>query len=152
MLTQTHKTRVAVSTKRITVLLADDNRLLRAEFRKILERQIDLEVVGEAKNGLEAVAMVKKLRPAVVLMDVAMPLLNGLQSTCQILKIAPDTKVLVLSAHSDEAYIIEAVKSGARGYLIKQTAADNVCSAIRQVQKGNRCFSPSIPSRLHKPR
>lgn len=152
MAIQAHKNRVALSTKRITVLLADDNRLLRAEFRKILERQIDLEVVGEAKNGLEAVAMVKKLRPEVVLMDVAMPLLNGLQSTCQILKIAPDTKVLVLSAHSDEAYVVEAVKSGARGYLIKQTAADNVCSAIRRVQKGNRCFSPSIPNRLHSPR
>ncbi len=152
MVIQAHNSRVESSTKRITVLLADDNRLLRAEFRKILERQIDLEVVGEAKNGLEAVAMVKKLRPAVVLMDVAMPLRNGLQSTCQILKIAPDTKVLVLSAHSDEAYVIEAVKSGAMGYLIKQTSADSVCSAIRKVHKGNRVFSSSIPSRLHKPR
>ncbi len=85
-------------------------------------------------------------------MDVAMPLLNGLQSTCQILKIAPDTKVLVLSAHSDEEYVLEAVKSGAMGYLIKQTSADNVCSAIRSVQKGNRVFSLSIASRLHKPR
>jgi DNA-binding NarL/FixJ family response regulator len=152
MVIQAQNNRVALFTKRITVLLADDNRLLRKEFRKLLEREIDLEVVGEAKNGLEAVAMVKQLRPAVVLMDVAMPLLNGLQSTCQILTIAPDTKVLMLSAHSDEAYVIEAVKSGARGYLIKQTAADNVCSAIRQVQKGNRCFSPSIPRHLHKPR
>jgi YesN/AraC family two-component response regulator len=87
MVTQAHNGCVALSMKRITVLLADDNRLLRAEFRKILERQIDLEVVGEAKNGHEALAMVKKLRPAVVLMDVAMPVLNGLQSTCQILKI-----------------------------------------------------------------
>jgi DNA-binding NarL/FixJ family response regulator len=150
MVIQAHDTRVASSTRRITVLLADDNRLLRAEFRKILERQIDLQVVGEAKNGLEAVAMVKKLRPTVVLMDVAMPLLNGLESTCQILKIAPNTKILVLSAHTDEAYVIEAVKSGAMGYLIKQDAADSVCSAIRKVQKGKRCFSPSIPIRLRK--
>jgi DNA-binding NarL/FixJ family response regulator len=152
MVSHARDNRVALSTKRITVLLADDNRLLRAEFRKILERQMDLEVVGEAKNGLEAVTMVRKLRPAVVLMDVAMPLLNGLQSTCQILKIAPNTKILVLSAHSDEAYVIEAMKSGAMGYLIKQSAADSVCSAIRKVQKGKKCFSPSIPSRLHKPR
>jgi DNA-binding NarL/FixJ family response regulator len=150
MVSQAQINRVTLSTRRITVLLADDNRLLRTEFRRILERQGDLQVVGEAKNGHEAVAMVKKLRPAVVLMDVGMPLLNGLQSTCQILKIAPDTKVLVLSAHSDEAYVTEAVKSGARGYLIKHTAADNVCSAIRKVQKGNRCFSPSIPRHLHK--
>ncbi len=138
--------------KQITVLLADDSKLLRAEFRKILERQVDLKVIGEAKNGLEAVSMVKKHRPAVVLMDIAMPLLNGLQSTCRILKVAPDTKVLVLSAHSDEAYVIEAMNSGAMGYLIKQNSADSVCSAIRKIQKGSRYFSPSIPDRLHKRR
>jgi DNA-binding NarL/FixJ family response regulator len=137
--------------KRITVLLADDNRLVRREFRKILELEDDLEVVGEAKNGHEAVALVKKLRPALVLMDVAMPLLNGLQATCQILKAFPSTKVLILSAHSDEAYVVEAVKSGAKGYLIKPTAANNVCAAIREVHKGNTFFSPSIPKHLHKP-
>jgi DNA-binding NarL/FixJ family response regulator len=139
-----------VKEKRITVLLADDSAVVRSEFRKILKLEDDLEVVGEAKNGQEAVALVKKLRPALVLMDVAMPLLNGLQATCQILKTHPATKVLILSAHSDEAYIIEAVKSGARGYLIKQTSADNVCEAIREVHNGNTFFSPSIPGRLHK--
>src|SRR5580700_9642090 len=91
--------------KRITVLLADDNRAVRKEFRKILEHEDDLAVVGEARNGHEAVAMVKKLRPALVLMDVAMPLLNGLQATCQILKAFPATKVLMLSAHCDDAYV-----------------------------------------------
>ena len=136
--------------KQITVLLADDNRVVRKEFRKILELEADIEVVGEAKNGHEAVAMVKKLRPALVLMDIAMPLLNGLQATCQILKAFPITKVLILSAHSDEAYIVESVNSGAMGYLLKQTSADNVCHAIREVQKGNTFFSPSIPKRLHK--
>ena len=136
--------------KRITVLLADDNRVVRKEFRKILELEADIEVVGEAKNGYEAVAMVKKLRPALVLMDVTMPLLNGLQATCQILKAFPATKVLMLSAHSDEAYIANAVNSGAMGYLIKQTSSNNVCHAIREVQKGNTFFSPSIPIRLHK--
>jgi DNA-binding NarL/FixJ family response regulator len=123
--------------KRITVLLADDNRVVRREFRKILEREDDLEVVGEAKNGRQAVAMVIKLRPALVLMDIAMPLLNGLQATRQILKAAATTtKVLMLSAHSDDAYVEEATNSGAMGYLLKQTAADSVCSAIREVQKG----------------
>ena len=145
--------------KRITVLLADDNVVVRKEFRKILELEDDLEVVGEAKDGNQAVAMVKKLRPALVLMDVTMPLLNGLQATRQILEIVPllrthsrppVTKVLMLSAHSDDAYVVEAVNSGAMGYLIKQTAADNVCTAIREVHKGNTFFSPSIPKRLHK--
>src|ERR1039457_1270876 len=98
--------------KRITVLLADDNRVVRRAFRKILEREDDLEVVGEAKNGRQAVTMVKKLRPALVLMDLAMPLLNGLQATRQILKAVPATKVLMLSAHSDEAYVKEAAWQG----------------------------------------
>jgi DNA-binding NarL/FixJ family response regulator len=136
--------------KRITVLLADDNKVVRTEFRKLLELEDDLEVVGEAKNGLQAVAMVKKLHPELVLMDIAMPLLNGLQATRQILKANPATKVLMLSAHSDDVYVEEATKSGAVGYLVKQTAADSVCSAIRQLQKRNTSFSPSIPSRLHK--
>ena len=136
--------------KRITVLLADDNRVVRKGFRKILELEDDLEVVGEAKNGLQAVALVKKLHPAVVLMDLAMPLLNGLQATRQILNAAPATKVLMLSAHSDDVYVEEATNSGAMGYLVKQTAADSVCPAIRELQKGNTFFSPSIPSRLPK--
>jgi DNA-binding NarL/FixJ family response regulator len=136
--------------KRITVLLADDNRFVRKGFRKILELEDDLEVVEEAKNGRQAVAMVKRLRPVLVLMDVAMPQLDGLVATRDILKAVPATKVLMLSAHSDEAYVEEATNSGAMGYLIKQTSTDNVCSAIREVQKGNTFFSPSIPSRLHK--
>src|SRR5271155_4752424 len=136
--------------KRITVLLADDNGVVRKEFKKILELEDDLEVVGEAKNGHEAVAMAKKLRPALVLMDVTMPLLNGLQATRQILEAHPATKVLILSAHSDEAYVEEAMNSGARGYLIKQPSADIVCHAIREVHKGNTFFSPSIPRRFQK--
>ena len=137
--------------KRITVLLADDNTVVRRVFREILELEDDLDVVGEAKDGHQAVALVKKLRPALVLMDIAMPLLNGLQATRQILENTLfHTKVLILSAHSDEAYVVEAVNSGAMGYLIKHTCADTVCQAIREVQKGNTFFSPSIPKRLHK--
>ena len=136
--------------KRITVLLADDNAVVRQAFRTILELEDDLEVVGEAEDGNQAVAMAKKLRPALVLMDVTMPLLNGLQATCQIHKAVPATKVLMLSAHSDEAYIEAAVNSGAMGYLIKHTSADCVCHAIREVHNGNTFFSQSIPKRLHK--
>ena len=135
--------------KRITVLLADDHAPMRKALKKILQLEADLEVVGEAKNGQQAVAMVETLRPDLVLMDVTMPLLNGLQATWQILKAFPATKVLMLSSHPDEAYIVESVKSGARGYLLKQTSTDQVCTAIREVHKGNTFFSPSIPKQLH---
>lgn len=141
---------IAVSMKRITVLLAGDNRIVRRGFTRILELEDDLEVVGEAKNGRQAVAMIKKLRPAVVLMDIAMPLLNGLQATCQILEILPATKVLILSAHGDDGYVEEATNCGVMGYLVKQTSADSVCPAIREINKGNTFFSSSIPRRPRK--
>jgi DNA-binding NarL/FixJ family response regulator len=136
--------------KRITVLLADDNGGVRSGFRNLLKLENDFEVVGEAKNGRQAVAMVKRLRPAVVLMDIAMPLLNGLQATFQILKALPATKVLMLSAHSEDVYVEEATKCGAMGYLVKQTAAETICPAIRELQKGNTFFSPSISNYLRR--
>ena len=136
--------------KRITLLLADDNKVLRGELRKIIELENDLEIVGEAKDGHQAVAMANKFHPDLVLMDITMPLLSGLQATYQILKSVPATKVLMLSAHSDEAYVAESVKSGAMGYLIKQTSANDVCTAIRQIYNGKTFYSPSIPKSLHK--
>ena len=136
--------------KRITVLLADDSADVRRDIREILELEDDLKVVGEASNGRKAVAMVKKLHPALVLMDVTMPLLNGLQSTRQILKAVPATKVLMLSVHDDKVYIEEASKSGAMGYLIKHTAVNNLCRAIREVHKGKIFFKPPPPGHLHK--
>jgi DNA-binding NarL/FixJ family response regulator len=137
--------------KPITVLLADDNQVVREEFRKLLELEDDLEVVGEAINGLQALDLAQHLRPALVLMDVTMPgILNGLQATRQILKVAPATKVLMLSAYNDEVYVEEAINSGAMGYLVKQTSADNVCLAIREIHEGNTFFSPSIPRHLRK--
>ena len=135
--------------KPITVLLADDHMLVREGLRKMLELQRDLEVVGEAQDGRQAVAMVKKLRPAVVLMDIAMPLLNGLEATRQVLKAVPATKVLILSAHSDAAYVKDATESGASGFLLKQASSRDVAQAIREVQKGNTFFSPSIAKPLH---
>jgi DNA-binding NarL/FixJ family response regulator len=133
--------------KQITVLLAEDHTIVREGFRKMLELEDDLEVAGEAQDGRQAVALAKKLRPAVVLMDIAMPLLNGLEATRQILKDLPATKVLILSAHSDDAYVQSATDSGAAGFLLKQTSAHDVCRAIREVQKGNTFFSPSISRR-----
>jgi DNA-binding NarL/FixJ family response regulator len=139
-----------MSTKRITVLLAEDHTIVREGFRKMLELEDDLEVVGEAQEGRQAVAMAKKLRPAVVLMDIAMPLLNGLEATRQVLKAAPATKVVILSAHNDDAYVKNATESGAVGFLLKQTSAHEVCRAIREVQKGKTFFSPAISKRLDR--
>jgi DNA-binding NarL/FixJ family response regulator len=115
----------------------------------MLEREGDLEVVGEAQEGRQAVALARKLRPAVVLMDIAMPLLNGLEATRQILKAAPDTKILILSGYNDEAYVTNALESGAAGFVLKQTSVRDMCQAIRKVQKGNTFFAPSVAKRLH---
>jgi DNA-binding NarL/FixJ family response regulator len=138
--------------KRITVILAEDNAFVRKEYRNILEGEADLEVVGEAKNGREAVALVKKLRPALVLMDVAMPLMNGIQAIRQILEAFPATKVLMLSSHDDDVYVAEAMNSGAIGYLVKHTAANCVCQAIREVSQGGTFFSPSVSKHLRQPK
>ena len=130
--------------KKITVLLAEDHTIVREGFRKMLELETGLEVAGEAQDGRQAVALAKKLRPDVVLMDIAMPLLNGLEATRQILKENPAAKVLMLSAHSDDAYVTNATEAGAVGFLLKQTSAHDVCRAIREVHAGKTFFSPSI--------
>ena len=137
--------------KKISVLLADDHTIVREGFRKMLELENDLEVVGEAQDGRQAIALAKKLRPAVVLMDIAMPLLNGLEATRQLLKLLPATKVLMLSAHSDDAYVQNATASGAAGFLLKQTSAHEVCRAIREICRGKTFFSPAISKRLNPP-
>src|SRR2546428_3171690 len=134
--------------KRITVLLAEDHQIVREGFRSLLEHERDIEVVGEAETGRQAVQLTRKLRPAVVVMDIAMPLLNGLEATRQIRKNFPDTKVLILSAHSDEAYIEQVAGLGAAGFLLKQTSSEVLAKAIREVQNGNAFFSPSISKRV----
>ena len=134
--------------KRITVLLAEDHQIVREGFRALLKHEHDIEVVGEAADGRQAVQLTRKLRPAVVVMDIAMPLLNGLEATRQIRRDFPDTKVLILSAHSDNAYVEQVAVLGASGFLLKQTSSDNLATAIREVQKGNIVFSPAISERL----
>src|SRR5207344_2828 len=134
--------------KRITVLLAEDHQIVREGFRSLLEHESDIEVVGEAETGRQAVQLTRKLRPSVVVMDIAMPLLNGLEATRQIRKEFPDTKVLILSAHSDDAYVEQVAVLGAAGFLLKQTSSDILAKAIREVQKGNTFFSPSITRRV----
>src|SRR6187431_2029312 len=119
--------------KRITVLLAEDHQMVREGFRSLLKHEPDVEVVGEAESGRQAVQLARKLRPAVVVMDIAMPLLNGLEATRQIRKEVPGTKVLILSAHSDDAYVEQVMALGAAGYLTKQSAAHVLPEAIRTV-------------------
>ena len=136
------------SAKRITVLLAEDHMIVREGFRRLLDAEDDLEVVGEAETGRQAVEMTRKLRPAVVVMDIAMPLLNGLEATRQILKAVPGIKVVILSAHSDDAYVERATALGAAGFLLKQTSSHDLSRAIREVHKGNTFFSPSVAERL----
>jgi DNA-binding NarL/FixJ family response regulator len=138
-----------ISMKHISILLTEDHTFVREGLRNLLEFEEDLEVVGEAQDGRQAVEMVKKLRPAVVLMDIAMPNLNGLEATRQILKAVPATKVLMLSAHGDDAYIASAIESGAAGYVLKQTSADDIYRAIRSVHEGKTFFSPSVSTRLN---
>ena len=134
--------------KQITVLLAEDHQIVREGFRSLLKHEPDIEVVGEAESGRQAVQMTRKLRPAVVVMDIAMPLLNGLEATRQIRKEVPETKVLILSAHSDDAYVEQVASLGAAGFLLKQTSSHVLATAIREVEKGKTFFSPAIAKRV----
>jgi len=134
--------------KRITVLLAEDHEIVREGFRCLLGHERDIEVVGEAETGRQAVQLTRKLRTAVVVMDIAMPLLNGLEAARQIHKDCPESKVLILSAHSDDAYVEQVAALGAAGFLLKQTSSHILATAIREIQKGNVFFSPLISKRF----
>src|SRR5712671_6831949 len=134
--------------QKITVLLADDHIVVRQGLRALLVAEEDIEIVGEADNGREAVQLVKKFLPDVVVMDIAMPVLNGLEATRQITRTIPSTKVLVLSSYSDDEYVQQLTEAGAAGYLVKQTAANDLLKAIREAHKGNAYFSPAIAKRL----
>lgn len=134
--------------QKIRVLLVDDHTVVRQGLRALLVVEEDIEIVGEADSGRRAVQMVKKLLPDVVVMDIAMPLLNGLEATRQIIKLAPATKVLVLSSYGDDECVQQLTQAGAAGYLVKQTAANDLLKAIREAHKGNAFFSPAIAKRL----
>jgi DNA-binding NarL/FixJ family response regulator len=134
--------------KKIQVLLADDHTLVRQGLRALLEAQPDIAVVGEADNGREAVKLARDLSPEVVVMDIAMPNLNGLEAARQIAREAPRTRLLVLSSYDDDEYVTQVIRAGARGYLLKQTAATDLILAVREVSKGNKFFSPIISRRL----
>ena len=133
--------------KQIAVLLAEDHAIVRQGLRLLVEADGDIEIVGEAKTGREALLMARELHPEIVVMDIAMPLLNGLEATRQILEASPTTRVLILSAHPDPEYIKQAVICGASGYLIKQSSTHVLAQAVRQVIEGNAFFF--APSARH---
>lgn len=134
--------------KPISILLVDDHNVVRQGLRILLEAEVDFTVLGEAATGRAAIKMAKKLRPSVVLMDVAIPSLNGSAATREVRKVSPESKVLMLSAYNDDAYVEQAIEAGASGYLLKQSSANMLCRAIRDVQKGKTVFSPSIAKRM----
>ncbi|MEO5915457.1 MAG: response regulator transcription factor [Luteolibacter sp.] len=134
--------------KPITVLLAEDHTIVREGLLSLLKLESDIRIVAEAENGRQAVALTNKLAPDVLVMDIAMPLLNGLEAARQILLTKTTTKILILSAHSDDAYIEKVMALGASGYLIKQSAFHVLPEAIRVVHGGKTYFSPSISKRF----
>ena len=134
--------------EKIRVLLADDHTVVRQGLRALLAAEEDIEIVGEAENGRQAIQLVKKLLPDVAVIDIAMPVLNGLEATRQITRSVPSTKVLILSSYSDDEYVQQLTEAGAAGYLVKQTAANELLKAIREAERGNAYFSPAIAKRL----
>jgi DNA-binding NarL/FixJ family response regulator len=136
------------TSKQITVLLAEDHAIVRQGLCALLNRDRYIKIVGEARTGREAVDLAQSLRPDVILMDIAMPVLNGLEATRQILAANAAAKVIILSAHSDDEYIERTTAAGVAGFLEKQSSSDILSKAIIEVAKGNKFFSPSITKRL----
>jgi len=132
----------------VTVLLADDHPIVRQGIRHLLEAESDVKVVGEATDGLEAVQLVEKYRPNVLIVDMMMPGLNGLEVLRQVKKRSPATFSIVLSMQSADAYVVEALKSGASGYILKDSGPSELVNALRQVIQGQRFLSPKLSERL----
>jgi DNA-binding NarL/FixJ family response regulator len=133
--------------KKIKVLLVDDHNLVRRGFRRMLEDESDMEVVGEAGNGEEAIKLAKELHPEVVVMDCALPGMNGLQATRQILDDFPETAVLMLSMHTESTWVRQAIEAGAKGYVLKNALDLELGAAIRKVAAGETVFDPSVEQR-----
>ncbi len=134
----------------IRILLADDHGIVRKGLRFLLERQDAMEIAGEANDGREAVQLAAELRPDVVVMDIAMPQLNGIDATAQIVRRDPRVGVIILSVHSDEAYLMRALTAGAKGYLLKDSAENDLVPAVQAVAQGKSYFSPAIADTLRE--
>ena len=133
---------------KIRILLADDHTVIRLGLKLLLERQADFVVVGEAEDGRKAIQLAESLQPDVIVMDVAMPNLNGIEATRQITTALPKVAVVVLSMHSDESYVMRALKAGAKGYLLKDSAEADLIQAIRTVVTGKSYFSAAVSKML----
>jgi DNA-binding NarL/FixJ family response regulator len=133
---------------KIRILLADDHGIVRKGLRLFLEQHPELEVVGEAADGREAVRLAEELHPEIVIMDISMPALNGIEATAQIVKNHPQTGIIILSMHSDEGYLVRTLTAGAKGYLLKDSAETDLIRAIQAVVKGRPFFSPAIAQTL----
>ena len=131
-------------TKPLRIVLADDHTVMRGGLRLLLEREPGFGVVGEASNGREAIQLAEEHSPDVVVMDVAMPTLNGIEAAARIATVRPRTAIVILSMHSDESYVLRALKAGARGYLLKDSAEADLIQAVRAVSDGKAFFSPAI--------
>jgi len=134
--------------KPIRILLADDHTVVRKGLRLLLESQPDFQVIADAANGRETVALAERHTPDVVVMDVAMPELNGIEAARQISAKLPHTAIVFLSMHSDEGYVLKALKSGARAYLLKDSAENDLINAVKAVREGKAFFSPAISKML----
>jgi len=135
---------------KISLILADDHAVVRSGLRMLLEAQAEFEIIGEAESGREAVSLARSLRPDIILMDIQMPDLNGIEATKQIKKLAPETAVLALTMHEDEQYFFEMLHAGASGYVPKRAAPDELLTAIRTVARGEVFLYPSLATRLVK--
>ena len=133
--------------KKITVLLVDDHSLVRRGFRRMLEDESDMEVIGEAGNGEESIKLAKDLHPRVVVMDCALPGMNGLQATRQIIENSPETAVLMLSMHTESTWVRQAIDAGAKGYILKNALELDLGAAIRKVAAGETVFDPTLEQR-----
>jgi len=134
--------------KKISVLIVDDHTIVRQGLKELINSAPDMEVVGEAENGLKALSEARRLMPSIIILDLAMPLLNGIETTRRLRRNSPETKILILSTYHDDQEVQQALEAGASGFLIKETASGDLLKAIRETLKGTTCFSPRISRRM----
>ena len=130
--------------RQIRILLADDHNVMRGGLRLLLERQQGFRVVGEASDGRQAVEQAEETKPDIIVLDIAMPNLSGIEAAQRISALLPQTRIIILSMHADESYVLRALKAGAKGYLLKDSAENDLIEAIRAVDEGKAFFSPEI--------
>ena len=130
-----------------TILLADDHRIVRQGLRALLEAEPDFSLVGETGDGLEAIQLAERLQPDIIVLDLMMPGISGLEATRQIGDNCPQTRIIILSMHADEAYVLETLRNGASGYVLKDSSADDLVRAVREVEAGRRYLSPPLSER-----